>query len=161
VRAIGRILTAASIAIVGALGVAGGTAADCQGEPPPFAETVASAKQIVIGDVVNVDAGNDAGQGRSRRFTLQVSNVVRGEPAARLDIDNVMTQPCAGDIVAALGDRIALALNATAFTPRSRRTGSRGSEASRPKGSNRPRSRPSTTSPESPCRSPAPPRRPT
>jgi hypothetical protein len=117
VRALGRTLTAASIAIAGVFGLAGAAAAECDGPPPPFAETVASAKRIVIGDVVAIDPASDAGPGRSRHFTLQVSHVVRGQLIERLDVNDVPMQECAGDIVAALGDRIALALDATAFTP--------------------------------------------
>jgi hypothetical protein len=116
-RAVRRLLTAASIAILGLLGLAGGAAADCNGPPPPFAETVASAKQIVIGDVVAVRARADWAGGRANRFTIQVSHVVRGKPFVTLDINDVMTQPCSGQILAEMGDRIALALDATAFTP--------------------------------------------
>jgi hypothetical protein len=116
-RGLARILTAAWIAILGGLGFAGGAAAECDGPPPPFDETIASAKQILIGDVIAIDPANDAGEGRSRRFTLQVSDVVRGQAAAQLDMDDVPTQPCASVIIAALGDRIAVAFNGTAFTP--------------------------------------------
>lgn len=126
-RALGRLLSAAAIAIVGILGLASlacgyvgpdptGTTAECDGPPPPFAETVASAKQIVIGDVVAVRGGDDPA-GRSSQFTIEVSHVVRGQVVARLDINDALLQPCAGNIVAGVGDRIALALNATAFTP--------------------------------------------
>jgi hypothetical protein len=116
-RAFGRILTTAWIATLGLLGFASATAADCQGPPPPFAETVASAKQIVIGDVVAVHPGHDNDMGKSTSFTLLVSDVVRGPQVARLEIDNLATGGCAGNIVAAKGDRIALALGATVFTP--------------------------------------------
>jgi hypothetical protein len=115
-RAFGRVLAALSIALVGALGFARGTAAYCE-VPPPFAETIASAQQIVIGDVAAVRAGNDDGTGRSTSFTLHVTHVVRGSAGANLDIDNVPTWGCPGAVVAAVGDRIALALNATAFDP--------------------------------------------
>jgi hypothetical protein len=117
VRALGRILAAASIAMAAIFGLTGVAAAECDGPPPPFVETVASAKRIVIGDVVAIDPASDAGPGRSRHFTLQVSHVVRGQLIERLDVNDVPMQECAGDLVAGLGDRIALALDATAFTP--------------------------------------------
>jgi hypothetical protein len=117
VRGIGRFLTGTSIAIIGVLHFAGATGADCSGPPPGFAETIASAQQIVIGDIVAVHSGNDDGMGRSMSFTLLVSDVVRGPKVQRLEIDNVATGGCPGNIVAAAGDRIALALNATAFDP--------------------------------------------
>jgi hypothetical protein len=116
-RVLGRILTAASIATLAILGFAGGIAADCQGEPPPFGQTVASAKQVVIGDVVAVRARDDLAGGPSSRFTLQVTHIVRGDSFARVDINDIATQPCASQIVAAMGDRIALALGATAYDP--------------------------------------------
>jgi hypothetical protein len=116
-RAFGRGLTAASIGILGILGFAGFAAADCQGEPPPFPKAVASAKQIVIGEVVAVRARDDGAPGPSNRFTLQVTHLVRGESFARLEINDVGTQPCANPIVGAIGDRIALALGATMYDP--------------------------------------------
>jgi hypothetical protein len=116
-RALGQSLAAASIAILSVLGFAGGTAGDCQGEPPPFAKAVASAKQIVIGDVIAVRARDDAAPGPSNRFSLQVTHLVRGESFARLEINDLGTQPCANPIVGAIGDRIALALGATMYDP--------------------------------------------
>jgi starvation-inducible outer membrane lipoprotein len=116
-RAFGRIVTAALIAILGVLGFAGLAAGVCEGEPLPFAKAVASAKQIVIGDVVAVRPRDDAAPGPSNRFTLQVTHFVRGESLARIEINNVPTQPCANPIVAAVGDRIALALGGTMFDP--------------------------------------------
>jgi hypothetical protein len=112
-----RLLAGASIAIIGVLHLAGAAGADCSGPPPGFAETIASAQQIVIGDIVGVHSGNDDGMGRSMSFTLLVSDVVRGPDVERLEIENVATGGCPGNIVAAVGDRIALALNATAFDP--------------------------------------------
>ena len=116
-RALRRILTAASIAAVGAFGLAGAVAAECDGPPPPFAETVASSRQVFIGDVVAVRPGSLAVDGRSNRFTLQVTDAVKGGPTGPLEIDEVMTQECDGQIVARIGDRIAVALKATAFHP--------------------------------------------
>lgn len=116
-RAVGRILTAASIAIVGAIGFAGAVTGECDGPPPPFAETVISSMQVFIGDVVAVRPGSLGVDGRSNRFTMQVTHAVKGGPTGPLEIDEVMTQPCDGQIVARIGDRIAVALKATAFQP--------------------------------------------
>jgi hypothetical protein len=115
-RAFGRVLAALSIAVVGVLGFARGMSAYCE-KPHPFAETIASAQQIVIGDVAAVRPGNDDGTGRSTSFTLHVTHVVRGSALANLDIDYVPTWGCPGVVVAAVGDRIALALNARASDP--------------------------------------------
>jgi hypothetical protein len=121
-RAFGRVLAALSITVVGVLGFARGVAAYCE-VPPPFAETIASAQQIVIGDVAAVRPGNDDGTGRSTSFTLHVTHVVRGSALANLNMDNVPTWGCPGSVAAAVGDRIALALNATAFDPPTAGTG--------------------------------------
>jgi hypothetical protein len=117
VRALGRSLAAASIATSCLLGLAGATAAECDGPPPPFAETVASATQIVIGNVVAIGPMDDPAHGRSSRFTFEVTHTVRGESVARLEVKDLELQPCWGNVVVGMGDRIALALNATAFTP--------------------------------------------
>jgi hypothetical protein len=116
-RALGRFVTAASIAIVGAFGFAGVVAAECDGPPPPFDETVLSSRQVFIGDVVAVKPGSLAVDGRSNGFTMHVTHAVKGGPTGPLEINEVMTQDCDGQIVARLGDRIAVALKATAFHP--------------------------------------------
>jgi hypothetical protein len=59
----------------------------------------------------------ELGDGRSHRFTIQVTNVLRGEPSARVEVNDVISQPCSGYLSASMGDRIALALDATAFSP--------------------------------------------
>src|SRR5436305_13410441 len=107
-RTLGRILTAASIAILGVVGFATGAAAEGGGPPPPFAETVASSRQVFIGDVVAVRPGSLAVDGRSNSFTMQVTDAVKGGPTGPLEIDEVMTQDCDGQIVARVGDRIAV-----------------------------------------------------
>ncbi len=43
--------------------------------------------------------------------------VLRGGSAPLLEIDDVMTQPCAGALVARRGDRIVLALDGSDFVP--------------------------------------------
>jgi hypothetical protein len=116
-RAIGRIFTAVSIAILGLVGFGSPAAADCASGPAPFAESVANAKRIVIGDVVAVVPIKDLRGGLSGQFTIQVSDVVRGDAVARLDMSYEMADPCSGNtIVARIGDRIALAFEATAFS---------------------------------------------
>jgi hypothetical protein len=59
----------------------------------------------------------ELGDGRSHRFTIQVTNVLRGDRSARVDVNDVISQPCSGYLTASMGDRIALALDATAFSP--------------------------------------------
>jgi hypothetical protein len=110
-RAFGRVLAAASMAALAALGFASSAAADCTGPPGSFEDAVANARQIVIGEVVAVRPGTEAGMGRSASFTLQVTHTVRGPGVPTVNIDNVATGACSGDLVAAVGDRIALALN--------------------------------------------------
>ncbi len=114
-----------STALAGLLiGLAGVTSppafAECDGPFPEFAEVVRTAPRIVIGDVVRVRPGGawPGGAGElASRFTLQISHVVRGEPIAFLDVDDLVTSPCASVVGVHLGDRVALAIGGTAFTP--------------------------------------------
>jgi hypothetical protein len=111
-RAMGRVLAAASMAALAALGFAGSAAADCSGPPVSIADAIATAQEIVIGDVVAVRPGNDNGTGKSRSFVVQVTHTVRGRVVPSINIDNMPTGSCSGDLVAAVGDRVALALSA-------------------------------------------------
>lgn len=95
----------------------GRAAAECDGPPPPFRETVTTARQVVIGEVVATRPSESSVGARSSRFTVKVSHLVRGEPFPLVEVNDLMSQPCASYLVAGVGDRVALALRATAFTP--------------------------------------------
>jgi hypothetical protein len=94
--------------------------AECDGPMPSFRHALSSAKRVVIGDVTAVQGGGlaEAGSGgRSSRFTIRVRYVVRGQAPHEIAIRDVPTQPCAPGLEAAIGDRIAIAFDATDFTP--------------------------------------------
>jgi hypothetical protein len=92
-------------------------AAECDGPVPSFSGAVATAKRVVIGDVVAVREGGlvkpAASAGSSSRFTLRVRYAVVGDAEKSMEIRDLLTQPCAGVVQAREGDRIALAFNAT------------------------------------------------
>ncbi len=92
--------------------------ADCDGPFPEFRELVRSAKTIVIGDVVAIERGgawDPVDEGVSSRFTLQIAHVVRGSSHPVVTIADMPTTRCASVIGARLGDRIALAIDGSAF----------------------------------------------
>jgi hypothetical protein len=99
-------------------------AAECDGPVPSFREALASARRVVIGDVIGVSNGGGVNpatnDGWSSRFTLEVLYTPVGGAPPTMEIDDLPTQPCAGVVQVRRGDRIALALDATAFTPRMR-----------------------------------------
>ena len=92
--------------------------ADCDGPFPAFRQLVKSAKTIVIGDVVAVSRGGawDAVDGGvSSRFTLKIAFLLRGSSDATIEVDDLPTTQCASVVGARLGDRIALAVDGSAF----------------------------------------------
>lgn len=92
--------------------------ADCDGPFPEFGDLVRSAKTIVIGDVVAIERGgawDPLDEGVSSRFSLQIAHVVRGSSHPVVRIDDMPTTRCASVIGARLGDRIALAVDGSAF----------------------------------------------
>lgn len=116
---IGLLVASAIVLTVGGTGAAT-TLAECDGPVPSFRKALGNAQQIVIGDVIAVRRGGllePQADGRSSRFTLRVRHVLRGEAPKLMDIRDLVTQPCAGSIVARPGDRIAIAFDAIAFTP--------------------------------------------
>jgi hypothetical protein len=119
-RCLGPLLAASGIALTLLAIGAGTVAAECDGPEPSFRHALATAKRIVIGDVVAVQDGGLAHVGvggRSSRFTLRVRNVLRGDAPAVMHIRDLPTQPCAPGVVARVGDRIALAFDAVDYTP--------------------------------------------
>jgi hypothetical protein len=116
-----RSLLAAAIAF-GALAVGPlQAAAECDGPVPSFRDALATAKRVVIGDVIAVRDGGlvetAASDGWSSRFTLRVRYTPVGAAQRTMEIRDLPTQPCAGVIQAREGDRIALAFDATDFRP--------------------------------------------
>ncbi|MEA2519168.1 MAG: hypothetical protein QOF49_1248 [Chloroflexota bacterium] len=96
-------------------------AAECDGPVPSFRDAVATAKRVVIGDVIDARGGGlvppGSNDGWSSRFTLRVRYTVIGVAAQTIEIADLPTQPCAGVVQAREGDRIALAFDATDFSP--------------------------------------------
>jgi hypothetical protein len=115
-----RLSVASAIALT-VLATGGSPAvAECDGPVPSFRKAVATAQRIVIGDVVDVRRGGllePQADGRSTRFTLRVRQVLLGEAPRLMDIRDLVTQPCAGTVIARAGDRIAIAFDAVDFTP--------------------------------------------
>lgn len=116
-----RGLLAAAVAF-GALAISPlKAAAECDGPVPSFRDALATAKRVVIGDVIAVRDGGlveaAASDGWSSRFTLRVRYTPVGAAQQTMDIRDLPTQPCAGVIQAREGDRIALAFDATDFSP--------------------------------------------
>jgi hypothetical protein len=115
------LLLALTLAPILAAMAAGPVAADCDGFVPPFREHATAARRIVIGDVIAVDPSAPwrDDQGRSSRFTLRVRYVLRGQADSVISLRDLPFLPCADHVIEARkGDRIALALNASGFTPR-------------------------------------------
>lgn len=96
-------------------------AAECDGPVPSFRDALSTAQRIVIGDVIAVRDGGlveaTANGGWSSRFLLRVRYTPVGEAEPTMEIRDLSTQPCAGFVIAREGDRIALAFDATDFTP--------------------------------------------
>jgi hypothetical protein len=111
---------ASSLAVALTATTAGRALADCDGPVPSFRDHAESAKRIVIGDVVAVDpsAPWTDDWGRSSRFTLRVRYALRGQAESVMALTDLAFLPCADHIIIAReGDRIAVALDATGFTP--------------------------------------------
>ncbi len=110
--AIAALLLAATVGPVGAEVEGPGT--------PSFWKVLSTARQVVIGDVVAVQSGglvDPSADGRSSRFTLQVRYVLRGTAQSTMEIWNLPSQRRDEVVSARQGDRIALALDGTDFSP--------------------------------------------
>lgn len=114
VRAV-RIAVVAGL-VLALLGIASAppAAAACDGPFPSFREAARTATRIVVGDVV---AAEPDATGYATRFTLRVTDVLRGSASATLTIRDLPATPCTPPISARLGDRIAIALGDLAFEP--------------------------------------------
>ena len=106
------------------LGLAAGSlpvAAECDGPIPSFRDALETATRVVIGDVIAVHRGGifeeDGAGALSSRFTVRVRFTPVGEAPETMEIADLPTQPCATVVMARKGDRIALAFDATDFTP--------------------------------------------
>ena len=119
-------VVAASMATATALLVGAGArpppaVAECDGPIPSFRKAVTTAARIVIGDVVGVDAGGRiepaTSDGWSSRFTLRVRYVPLGAARDVIEIRDLATQPCAPVVQVRLGDRVAIAFEATDYDP--------------------------------------------
>jgi hypothetical protein len=114
-----RLLAGVTVGVALAGAGAGTASAECDGPFPSFRDALTSAERVVIGDVLEVQPSElwDGGDGRSSRFSLGVRHVLRGSAPAVMPIRDLPTQPCASMVVARVGDRIAIAFDATDYTP--------------------------------------------
>jgi hypothetical protein len=91
--------------------------AECDGPYPPFREAAATADRIVYGEVVDaqpVDWG--VGDGLTSRFAVQGWSLLGGARPDRVEVMDLVSQPCAGYLVARLGDWVAIAFEGRAFS---------------------------------------------
>jgi hypothetical protein len=88
--------------------------AECNppGADPSFRKAAPYATRILVGEVVAVapDALNP-GDGTSYRFTVAVERTLRGKTTTTLVVDRLRTGACVMWLSAAIGDRIALAMD--------------------------------------------------
>jgi hypothetical protein len=91
---------------------------ECDGPFASFQNAAPSARRIVIGDVVATLPGPPVeNDGRTSRFTLQGWSVLDGDQPITIDVRDLLSQPCAGYIMARPGDRIAIAFDGHDFVP--------------------------------------------
>lgn len=96
-------------------------AAECDGPVPSFHDALATAKRVVIGDVVAVRRGGmvrpTASDPSSSHFLLRIRYTPVGTAPTFMLIRDLPTQPCAGFVLAREGDRIAMAFGAIDYSP--------------------------------------------
>jgi len=88
----------------------------CVGPYPSFRTALATAQQVVIGDVVAVHDGPLVPvdpDGRSGVFTLRTRGVPRGDATTTMEFSYLETTLCSPFVFVRTGDRIALAFGAT------------------------------------------------
>ena len=90
---------------------------ECDGPFASFRNAAPSARRIVIGDVIASLPGPPENDGRTSRFTLQGWSVFDGDQPITIDVRDLLSQPCAGYIMARPGDRIAIAFDGHDFVP--------------------------------------------
>lgn len=98
------------------LASAGPVVAECNppGADPSFRKAAPYARTILVGRVVAVapDTLNPGGP-ESYRFTVSVERTLRGTAPSTLVLDRIETGSCVRWLAAAVGDRVALALEAS------------------------------------------------
>jgi hypothetical protein len=111
----GLALAAAVITVVGEPPLA---RADCDGPYASFRDTAASARLVVVGDVVAIEPVEWMWpDGRSSRFTLRAWSVRDDTGPIDLPVRDVLSQPCAGYLPARIGDQVAIAFEGRAYSP--------------------------------------------
>jgi hypothetical protein len=105
-----RLFAAAIVSLYVMVASASPAIAECDGPIPDFRIVVQSASRVFIGDVTAVV--NPDPDGFGARFTIDVGYVLRGRLHHwPMEIRELRGSPCSGNIVAAKGQRIALALD--------------------------------------------------
>jgi hypothetical protein len=116
----GRTLLAIAVSMASILVIATPAAAECNpaGADPSFRKAAPFATRILAGTVVAVasDDLNPTG-GESYRFTVAIERTLRGPQTTTLVVDRIETGACVRWLSAAVGDRVALALDARVSDP--------------------------------------------
>jgi hypothetical protein len=102
---------------LGLFAVAPDVAAECDGPFPSFRHAAATAQRVVVGQVTGIlpDPGEPI-DGRFTRFILDGRSVLDGD-AVVIEVRDVISQPCAGYLLARPGDQVAIAFGGTDFQP--------------------------------------------
>ena len=113
-----RLVTVLGVLIAGLLVSPSAALGECDGPFPSFEHAAASARRIVIGQVIATLPGTEPMEdGRSSQFVLRGWSVLEGDRPVEIDVRDVLTQPCSGYIMARPGDRIAIAFEGHDFMP--------------------------------------------
>ena len=111
-----RLVTILGVLITGFVVSPSAALGECSGPFPSFERASASARRIVIGEVIATLPGAEPMEdGRSSQFLLRGWSVLEDDRPLEMEIRDVETQPCSGYIVARPGDRIAIAFDGHDF----------------------------------------------
>ena len=117
---VNRLVLATALALaIHAAAVVPGASADCDGPYPSFREVAPTARRVVYGIVTATRPGPaDWGDGRTSRFTIQGWALNEGPRPDVVEVRDVVSQPCAGYLAAGPGEKVVVALDGVAFSPR-------------------------------------------
>ena len=112
-----RLATAGAFAITLSLHDVSDSIAECDGPFPSFRSSAATAERIVIGRVTSGEPDASRSDGRTADFTIEGWSVLEGNTPVKEPVQGVQAQPCAGPIVARVGDVIVIAFGGRDFSP--------------------------------------------
>ena len=116
----GRTIVAILVVLAASLVTATPAAAECNppGAEPSFRRAAPAATRILVGKVVAVAPDDlNPSADESFRFTVAIERTLRGPETATLVLDRVETGACVRWLSAAVGDRVALALDTRTADP--------------------------------------------